>query len=327
MEVSNSDLVKFNLLINNFNFNIYQFYLKFNEEVSFDWKFFFSLRGALGYHLKKHFCINKTFNCKGCVFSNVCAYKYIFETAPPENSKLMKKFTSIPHPFLFNGFEKIDEKRIKFNIVLIGKGNNFLPYIIFAIESAGTHPGIGKKGLKFQIEKVMYYPKFRNYFNNSPSVIYNKGKLKKLPSNLKVEDLKPFIPDNLDNITIEFITPARIKYKNKFIKTPEFHIFIRALLMRIKALLYFHCRIDMKDIKIYNIVSIAEKVKIKGKEIKWNDTSRFSTRQKSRLKLGGFTGKVNYEGNITPFLKIIYTGLFINIGKQSSFGLGEYRIV
>ncbi|MCM8786423.1 MAG: CRISPR system precrRNA processing endoribonuclease RAMP protein Cas6, partial [Candidatus Omnitrophica bacterium] len=62
-------------------------------------------------------------------------------------------------------------------------------------------------------------------------------------------------------------------------------------------------------------------------KLTWHDWQRFSLRQKTFMKLGGFTGTITYKGNLKDFLPFIKIGEIIHIGKNTSFGLGKYLIV
>ncbi len=44
------------------------------------------------------------------------------------------------------------------------------------------------------------------------------------------------------------------------------------------------------------------------------------------MKLGGFVGRITFEGDLTPFLPYIRIGEAVHVGKATSFGLGRYRI-
>ncbi|NIA10440.1 MAG: CRISPR system precrRNA processing endoribonuclease RAMP protein Cas6, partial [Nitrospiraceae bacterium] len=59
----------------------------------------------------------------------------------------------------------------------------------------------------------------------------------------------------------------------------------------------------------------------------WHDWERWSNRQGTRMKLGGFMGEVTYKGDLRPFWPYIRLGEYVHVGKGSSFGLGRYRIV
>ena len=44
----------------------------------------------------------------------------------------------------------------------------------------------------------------------------------------------------LDRLTVEFLTPTRLKHGGHFVDAPEFHVLIRVLLRRVSSLAYFH---------------------------------------------------------------------------------------
>ena len=44
------------------------------------------------------------------------------------------------------------------------------------------------------------------------------------------------------------------------------------------------------------------------------------------MNFGGLTGSVTYEGNLDDFLPIIEFCTKVHIGKQTSFGMGKFRV-
>ncbi|MCI0486718.1 MAG: CRISPR system precrRNA processing endoribonuclease RAMP protein Cas6, partial [Blastocatellia bacterium] len=62
-------------------------------------------------------------------------------------------------------------------------------------------------------------------------------------------------------------------------------------------------------------------------ELLWWDWERYSNRQKTKMKLGGFAGEVEYNGEaIADFLPLIAAGEILHVGAGTSFGLGKYEI-
>ncbi len=53
---------------------------------------------------------------------------------------------------------------------------------------------------------------------------------------------------------------------------------------------------------------------------------RYSARQDTRMKMGGFVGKVDYQGNLAEFVPLLKLGERVHIGKGTAFGLGRYEI-
>jgi len=61
--------------------------------------------------------------------------------------------------------------------------------------------------------------------------------------------------------------------------------------------------------------------------LRWYEWERYSGRQETRIKMGGFVGDITFEGFIEPFMPLIKTGELLHVGKGTAFGLGKYRIV
>ena len=45
------------------------------------------------------------------------------------------------------------------------------------------------------------------------------------------------------------------------------------------------------------------------------------------MSLGGVTGTVSYEGDISDFMLLLKLGEYVHVGKGTSFGLGKYEIL
>ncbi|MBM4331898.1 MAG: hypothetical protein FJ117_11890 [Deltaproteobacteria bacterium] len=59
-----------------------------------------ALRGGFGYAFKKVVCALRTKECPECLLSEKCIYSYVFETPPPADTRMMRKYPSAPHPFV-----------------------------------------------------------------------------------------------------------------------------------------------------------------------------------------------------------------------------------
>ena len=44
------------------------------------------------------------------------------------------------------------------------------------------------------------------------------------------------------------------------------------------------------------------------------------------MSLGGVTGTVTYEGDLSDFIQLLRLGEYVHVGKGTSFGLGKYEI-
>lgn len=268
----------------------------------------FTLRGGFGYVFKRIVCVAKDKTCGKCILKEKCVYSYLFESPAPGE----KRYPYVPHPFII---EPPLERSSGFNLVLIGKAIDYLPYFIYTFEELGTR-GIGKERKKFSIRQVNNY---------SGRVIY-KGKEKILHreiKEIKVNDIKSI--RGISAIQINFLTPTRIKYKGKLTKDITFEIIIRNLLRRISLLSFYHC--DEKwDMDFNCIIKKAREIELVSSNLGWWEQERYSTRQKMRMKLGGFIGRVEFKGALAQFMPYLKLGEYIHIGKATAFGLGKYKI-
>jgi len=283
-----------------------------------------TFRGAFGHTIKKIACVKKQSDCDDCLLKAKCIYSYIFETPPPEDTSMMKNYTAAPHPFILEpplevktDYEKGES--LNFSLILTGKGIDYLPYFIYAFDEIGKN-GIGRDRGRYEIEEVINHKS--DWLDGT--VIYGKEKKLLSPPNILTTD--EF--DNnreADKITLSFITPARIKYEEKFVNTLEFHIFMRNILRRISLLTYFHCNGKL-DVDFKDIIEKASNISMIKSELEWLDWERYSNRQQSRMKMGGLVGNITFKGDFKDFLSYIITGKYIHIGKAASFGLGKYEV-
>lgn len=297
------------------------------------------LRGAFGKALKKISCPEEKQGCANCILINRCAYSYIFETPPPENAEMLRKYPFIPHPYTLNPAIKSSNTynsgdTFKFDITLVGKAVDYLPFIIYAFIRMGDNNndnGIGKQKKQqgrqlqrggFQIKNIYTL----NASGEEAGTIYENQILQQADKTLCFDDAGLLGNQySLDRISLNFLTPLRIRYQNRLCDDPQFHILIRNLLRRLSSLNYFHCNQKL-DLPFKEIIEKAELVELIDNQTKWHDWSRYSGRQKKEMKLGGMAGMATYKGDLADFMPLLVLGSWVNIGKQTGFGLGRYGI-
>jgi len=270
-------------------------------------------------------CALKRQDCSDCMLKSKCIYAYVFETSPPKNTSIMNmhKYEKIPHPFVIEPPEDNNkrygpESMVNFNLILIGKAVDYLPYFIYTFDELGKN-GIGKGRGRYKLQEVRLEDNSLVYSG------YDKLIRRAETSFIEIHD---FIPsDNIDSITLRFITPLRIKYNRDLVVKPEFHILIRNLLRRLGLLYYFHCGNQEPSWNHREIIEHAQNISITSSSLRWLDWERYSSRQDTRMRLGGVVGEITYTGNIEPFIQFLRAGEILHAGKNTSFGLGRYEIV
>ncbi|MBI4778016.1 CRISPR system precrRNA processing endoribonuclease RAMP protein Cas6 [Candidatus Desantisbacteria bacterium] len=288
-----------------------------------------TLRGGFGTAFKRVVCALRDRLCHECILKEKCVYSYVFETPPPANTTVMRKYESSPHPFVIEPplsevLPLENHQRYKtgdtltLNLILIGRAIDYLPYFIYTFDEFGRI-GIGKGRGRFELQDVSCEGKI--IYDSRSKILASP--LEPLTLNLKstIQNLK-----SPNTLTLNFLTPCRIVYNGYLTKDLEFHIFVRNLIRRIALLSYFHCGCDTSEIDFKGIIEQASQIRVGTHLLQWYDWERYSARQETRMKMGGFVGKITFEGNIEPFMPLIQAGEVLHVGKGTSFGLGRYEI-
>ncbi|MBI5605219.1 MAG: CRISPR system precrRNA processing endoribonuclease RAMP protein Cas6 [Deltaproteobacteria bacterium] len=284
-----------------------------------------TFRGVFGVALKKVVCALKRQECESCLLREQCVYTTVFEIPSGENSK---GTPSPPHPFIiepsldsqthFQAGEGFD-----FNLILLGRVNDYLPYFVYAIEQMGQI-GIGRringKRSSFQLQRI----------TAGGQVVYdseNKRLKAVQPDHLTVEK---FIDPNLvrsnEELSLNLLTPLRLKFDNRLQADLPFHVLIRAALRRI-ALLCNHFGDGEPALDYKGLVARAEKVEVGNSSLGWFDWKRYSNRQEQSMLMGGMVGEIAYQGDLNEFIPLIRYGEKVHLGKATTFGLGQISIV
>jgi hypothetical protein len=290
-----------------------------------------ALRGGFGHTFKRLACMEPHRCDTQCRRGNGCAYGYIFETAPPTSSEVLSNLSEVPRPFIIAPADDRREviqagQRLNFGLTLIGQGIHHLPYFLVVFKEMGA-TGLGKNRGKYQLLTV---DGASPYGGRRYTPIYQAP-----AETIQADDVSidgAVINQHAGSlgateITLEFVTPTRIKHQDRWVwEGPPFAVLVRSLLGRVSSLSYFHCGAEWKT-DYRGVVDQAAEVSITRSETHWEDWSRFSTRQKQRIEMGGLVGQVTYSGNLTPYLPLLAAGELVHVGKGTVFGNGQYHIL
>ena len=289
-----------------------------------------TLRGGFGHAFRRIVCVYRDRECADCLLKEKCVYSWVFETPVPNGAEILRKYTAAPHPFVIE--PPMDDQRtyraddeMSFGLTLIGRAVDYMPYFIYAFEELG-HIGIGKGKGNFQLVEVAEESPLHNG-KPKKQVIYrgNDKMLAETDGPVKWQDIME--PLSSSKLRLLFLSPTRIKYENSLTKELEFHIFFRNLLRRISLLSYFHCGQKLDDSGFKGLIEQAGNIKTVKRDLHWEDWERYSNRQETRMKMGGFMGEAVYEGDFSPFWPYIRLGEYVHVGKGSGFGLGKYTVL
>jgi hypothetical protein len=236
------------------------------------------------------------------------------------------RVTVPPHPFVIEPpqtdkmeFERGDELVV--TLILFGAVNESLPYFIYAFQQAGKI-GIGKKvnGKRTKFTLVQVSSGNKIVFSSSNDRISMDA-----PADIIKITGDKYTSDIVFRLKITLDTPLRLKFQNQIKEDLPFHILVRAALRRISSL--FTCYAgEEPNIDYKGLLERAAKIQIIDNRLGWYDWERYSNRQKQRMKLGGITGSVEYEGKLMEYLTVFEACSKLHLGKNTSFGLGKIRM-
>jgi CRISPR-associated endoribonuclease Cas6 len=248
-----------------------------------------TLRGAFGMSLKKVVCINPSFACEGCFAKENCLYYDFYEE---KNQAHQYRFDFALNP-----------KSYDFSLYLFEDATKKLPYVVSALHKMLTEQGLGYKRDKFQIQSITCNDK----------LIYKDDKFDLTeikPQEFKIDDLPKSISINLK-------TPLRMKYKKQLLnqKPP------------LEALLY-SIQNRLTQIKKEPKAKLTFKPNYKEKfaKVRFQDQTRRSNRQKTKLQIGGILGEIGYETIDQKSLILLKLGEILGVGKQTVFGMGKIEV-
>jgi CRISPR-associated endoribonuclease Cas6 len=62
------------------------------------------------------------------------------------------------------------------------------------------------------------------------------------------------------------------------------------------------------------------------RELHWREWTRFSSRQKQEMTLGGVVGDWVIRGDLEPLMPWLWLGQWLHVGKNATMGMGSYSL-
>lgn len=287
-----------------------------------------TLRGGFGNVFRRIACSEpvraRSRNCQGCLLRDSCPYAYVFETSPPPGSERLRTHAAIPRPFVLEPPGKAETiyppgSSLRFSLVLVGRAIDYLPYFVVALRELGN-VGLGRGRGRFDLASV------RAHSDGREVSLYSAGEKRITPRPVAVagEELHRRAADLAGpRLALRFLTMTRLQFGGQLVASPAFHVVVRALVRRVANLAYFHHGWSL-DCDFRELVGAAGEVHLVADETRWVDWERYSSRQDTRMKLGGIVGRAVYAGDFEPFLPLLVLGTYVHVGKNATFGLGRY---
>ena len=275
------------------------------------------LRGAFGQALRRTACMVREKNCKDCPLFRTCPYTTVFEAPAPKTHRL-QAFSQIPAPYIIEPPEwgmRIYRpgELLAFSMVLIGKAQEHLALVTYAWQRAfAREVGHGKARLStLYIETSVGKEKI--YDETSRAIIDHDTHL-------------DIVIEPITSARLTFMTPLRLQDNGHALPAAKLTVrrFMMALVRRIALLSEFHMASPIET--DFHALSLQAEQIQDARELTWRDWTRYSSRQRQTMQLGGVVGTLTLTGIPEIYLPYLHLGQWLHVGKNATFGLGQYKM-
>lgn len=277
-----------------------------------------AIRGAIGRALRKTACMTHRPTCPECMLYRTCPYSVLFESAPPEEH-VLQKFSQIPHPYVVEApawgrHASEPGEAFSFHMVLIGRALHQLPLIIFAVQRAFAGE-VAKGSAELVSVNVEVNGTYQTVYGAAQRSVVEHPKTVTLPD----------FPEP-QNVTLCFATPLRLQNNGRNIGIREIEpgTLLNALVRRIGLLMEFHARKIEPDYS--RLSALARGIRCEN-QLRWQNWSRYSSRQDQKIRLGGVVGNFTLFDVPAELQTFLYLGQWTHLGKSAVFGLGKYKLL
>lgn len=281
-------------------------------------------RGALGHALRKAVCVTGLSHCPHCLLYHSCPYPYVFETPPPPGARKMRRYPAAPHPFVIEPEEVTSGTlaagaHLRLGLTVFGRGASYLPYLVHALEHAAAGGlGRGRGRLTLRLVEQELPPEsgaWRRVF--VPGGAFECAPAETLPC-----------PGPAQQARIRMRTPLRLRHDGRNVRPDSFRFadLFSALLRRLSMLTYFHTDTPFET-DFRSLTERAREVPVVQQRLSWRDWTRYSTRQRAAMQLGGMVGDVLVDlRGCEQLWPCLWLGQWTHAGHATSMGLGRFTL-
>ena len=282
-------------------------------------------RGIIGHSLRRSVCVTRQPTCDGCLLRTQCAYSTFFES-PPASPETAARYNALPHPFVLEpelpGRHGIAPgEPLSIGITLIGPAADLTPYLIHAVQRAGTR-GLGREGGRFGLQTVMQETELGSD-HWQPIYAAERATLEPAETRLALPGRPPV------SVRLQLHTPVRLKRNGRYLRAADLDA--RALLGALAARVALLAELYGSGPGVFEratAYAAIDQITLTPVDLEWVEWTRYSSRQRTHMQLGGVLGTLALRGPGVPVLwPLLLLGQWLHVGKATSFGLGRYRIV
>ncbi|MBZ5724341.1 MAG: CRISPR system precrRNA processing endoribonuclease RAMP protein Cas6 [Acidobacteriia bacterium] len=260
--------------------------------------------------------------CTNCPHLATCPYSTVFETPViPDQFTVLRKYPNAPHPFVL--VPPLDQRTalppgtpLELGITLIGRGIEYLPHFIQVFEGMGRD---GRYGGRFRLRSVVSAVE-------SERLVYDGMTSRFAAEPVLWQPAETSQP--VGRMSLEFLTPLRIRTEGRYNLRPDFVAITQALLRRIHLLIAIYGDREASGEMdwVHDLLRRADRVKTRRAEFRLYAWDRMSGRQGRRVQMDGVIGTLEAEGELSELAAYFRAGEWVSVGSGTSMGMGRYRM-
>lgn len=209
-------------------------------------------------------------------------------------------------------------------MTLFGPSLTKLPYIVYAVELMARH-GLGFARTPFELEEVLIVNE-----HNERTRIYTPQMMRIASHKTEIKTLSDLVEYRLSQINLEdaltllFITPTWIEIRKETLESINCEQFVKRLSWRMAQLFELYAGAPL----VYNhhtLIAKAATIETTSENLWFHRFERFANRTQNKKPLCGFLGTLTFRGKaLKELLPLIIAGEFLQLGRETAFGLGRY---
>jgi hypothetical protein len=281
------------------------------------------IRGAFGTIFRKLACLPECTDPRTCPVRASCPYARMFE--PHGEGEGPSGLADRPRPFVFraahlDGCRVSPGETFHFDVHIFDLRDPALAYFILSfaqLAREGLGPGRGRAEL-VRTDQLGE--------DGTPRALAFDG------STLRAGSLLPPISLSLEpsrrpvhRVRVTFVTPTELKAGGDLVLKPEFGVLFARIRDRLSALSAFYGHGPL-ELDFRGLAERAARVRLVRSSLRWTETTRRSSKTGQEHPFGGFTGPVEYEGELGEFLPYLEAARWTGVGRQTVWGKGEIAV-
>lgn len=284
-----------------------------------------AIRGGIGEMLLRANCINNR-ECENCDFVKECIVQRTMYSQFDTKPGYVTTGESIGYVIECEDYrEEFDDgDTLEFNLILFGKTIVYFNQYLQAVYALGRS-GLGKNGASFEVLQVLNT--FKEPIIDGFNVYMGKYSISTLGDYVahRRNQLHADTADGKYDVTLKFKTALSTKYMNEELKEFIPEAVLGAVCRRLETIDAFE-NIDGSAWKecVKEALSMGEMEYVQSS--KQVSIPRFSFRKQQKMHLRGIIGSITIKKVPEDILTMLIAGEITHAGKNTSFGMGRYRI-